>query len=96
MAKSDCSATQCVVQFGPKKGYRKGEVDPKLADAAKAKQDAKDEEMWKQEDIVYERFDRAERHAERRNKRLNLKVKKKKKKKTRNQGLKIKKKNETQ
>ena len=36
------SKTQCVVQMGPKRGFGAGEVDPKLANAA----DAKDDEAY--------------------------------------------------
>ena len=60
-----CDKNQCVVQFGPKRGFGTGAVDPKLADAADANQDAKDNEMWKQADIEDEKFYRMKGHTER-------------------------------
>ena len=37
-----CNANQCVVQMGQKRGFKSGQVDPKLASAA----DAKDDEVY--------------------------------------------------
>lgn len=71
--KLDNGAEVCIVQFGPKRGFGTGAVDPKLADAAQAKQDAKDKEMWKQDDIEYEKFNRMAGHAKRNARRFKTK-----------------------
>ena len=37
-----CNANQCVVQMGTQRGFKSGQVDPKLASAA----DARDDEVY--------------------------------------------------